>query len=98
MWKCCLQPFPEGLRCHCKHAVLSADGDIPVRDVSSVMRETQSIKCCVQAAELPVLDEDRQLDADSNNTGEQQFEKLTAGLYMGDIARRLILRYCPLFL
>lgn len=45
-----------------------------------------------QAAELPVLDEDRQLDADSNNTGEQQFEKLTAGLYMGDIARRLILR------
>ena len=52
----------------------------------------------MQAAELPVLDEDRQLDADSNNTGQQQFEKLTAGLYMGDIARRLILRYCPLFL
>ena len=51
----------------------------------------------MQAAELPVLDEDRQLDADSNNTGEQQFEKLTAGLYMGDIARRLILRYCPVF-
>ena len=48
--------------------------------------------CCMQATELPVLDEDRQLDADSSNTGEQCFEKLTAGLYMGDIARRIILR------
>ncbi|CAK0784341.1 hypothetical protein CVIRNUC_007545 [Coccomyxa viridis] len=45
-----------------------------------------------QATELPVLDEDRQLDEDSSNTGEQCFEKLTAGLYMGDIARRIILR------
>ena len=48
---------------------------------------------CMQATELPVLDEDRQLDADSCNSGEQQFEKLTAGLYMGDIARRIMLRF-----
>ena len=52
--------------------------------------------CCMQATELPVLDEDRQLDADSCNPGEQQFEKLTAGLYMGDIARRIMLRFCSL--
>jgi hexokinase len=45
-----------------------------------------------QAAELPVLEEDRQLDEESNNPGQQRFEKLTAGLYMGDIARRIILR------
>ena len=49
----------------------------------------------MQATELPVLDEDRQLDEDSSNTGEQRFEKLTAGLYMGDIARRIILRWDP---
>jgi len=52
--------------------------------------------CCMQATELPVLDEDRQLDADSCSPGEQQFEKLTAGLYMGDIARRIMLRFCSL--
>jgi len=51
----------------------------------------------MQATELPVLDEDRQLDADSCNPGEQQFEKLTAGLYMGDIARRIMLRFCSLW-
>ncbi|BDA45066.1 Hexokinase-1 [Coccomyxa sp. Obi] len=45
-----------------------------------------------QAAELPTLEEDRQLDEESNNPGQQRFEKLTAGLYMGDIARRIILR------
>ena len=50
----------------------------------------------LQATELPILDEDRQLDAESTNAGEQQFEKLTAGLYMGDIARRIILRCCLL--
>ena len=33
---------------------------------------------------------------ESTNAGEQQFEKLTAGLYMGDIARRIILRCCLL--
>ena len=52
----------------------------------------------LQATELPMLDEDRQLDAESTNAGEQQFEKLTAGLYMGDIARRIILRCCLLIL
>jgi hypothetical protein len=46
----------------------------------------------LQAAELPVLEEDRQLDADSVNPGQQLFEKLTAGLYMGDIARRIMHR------
>ena len=49
----------------------------------------------MQATELPVLDEDRQLDEDSSNIGEQCLEKLTAGLYMGDIARRIILRWAP---
>ena len=43
---------------------------------------------------LPVLAEDDALDAATNNPGQQRFEKLTAGLYLGDIARRIILRCC----
>ena len=46
---------------------------------------------------LPVLPEDDALDAASNNPGQQRFEKLTAGLYLGDIARRIILRSNPLW-
>jgi Hexokinase len=42
---------------------------------------------------LIVLPEDTELDKESNNTGQQQFEKLTSGLYMGDIARRILRRY-----
>ncbi len=39
-----------------------------------------------------MLPEDDALDAATNNPGQQRFEKLTAGLYLGDIARRIILR------
>ncbi len=60
--------------------------------------DVTEVGSCLQATELPVLDEDRQLDAESTNAGEQHFEKLTAGLYMGDIARRIILRCCLLIL
>lgn len=42
---------------------------------------------------LPLLEEDRQLDGESYKPGDQKFEKLTAGLYMGDIARRILHRY-----
>ena len=41
---------------------------------------------------LPLLEEDRQLDLESHMPGDQIFEKLTAGLYMGDIARRILHR------
>ena len=41
---------------------------------------------------LPQLPEDRQLDAESSDPGSQLFEKLTSGLYLGDIARRILLR------
>ena len=42
--------------------------------------------------ELPWLQEDRELDSESHVPGEHHFEKMTSGLYMGDIARRIILR------
>ncbi|KAK9811576.1 hypothetical protein WJX72_006374 [[Myrmecia] bisecta] len=44
------------------------------------------------APELPLLDVDEELDAESNHPGQQTFEKLTAGLYMGEITRRILLR------
>ena len=46
-----------------------------------------------QSDVLPLLEEDRQLDAESDRPGDQGFEKLTAGLYLGDIARRILHRY-----
>jgi hexokinase len=41
---------------------------------------------------LPWLPEDRELDADSRYPGSHHFEKMTAGLYMGNLARLIILR------
>ena len=41
---------------------------------------------------LPRLAEDGELDAATCSPGEQAFEKLAAGLYLGEIARRLLLR------
>lgn len=41
---------------------------------------------------LPWLEEDRELDADSRYPGSHHFEKMTAGLYMGNLARLIILR------
>ena len=38
------------------------------------------------------LQEDIDLDAESHRPGDQTFEKLTSGLYMGEIARRILLR------
>ena len=41
---------------------------------------------------LPRLPEDCQLDADSSCPEEAIFEKMTAGLYLGDIVRRILIR------
>lgn len=45
---------------------------------------------------LKLLVEDSQLDEVSESPGNRSFEKLTAGLYLGDIARRAFLRYTHL--
>ncbi|KAK9857965.1 hypothetical protein WJX84_010542, partial [Apatococcus fuscideae] len=42
---------------------------------------------------LPILNEDQELDAESDHPGQHSFEKLTAGLYLGDVARRILLRF-----
>ena len=35
---------------------------------------------------------DRELDADTPNAGQHRFEKMVSGMYMGEVARRAILK------
>eukprot|EP00252_Welwitschia_mirabilis_P023258 TRINITY_DN6545_c1_g2_i6.p1 TRINITY_DN6545_c1_g2~~TRINITY_DN6545_c1_g2_i6.p1 ORF type:complete len:176 (-),score=30.03 TRINITY_DN6545_c1_g2_i6:8-535(-) len=44
------------------------------------------------SAHLPFTDIDEAFDAVSLNPGEQIFEKLISGMYLGEIVRRLLLR------
>jgi len=46
-----------------------------------------------RSKEIPLLEEDRELDSESLQPGDQAFEKLTSGLYLGDIARRILIKY-----
>ncbi|KAJ8429541.1 hypothetical protein Cgig2_025727 [Carnegiea gigantea] len=41
---------------------------------------------------LPPTEFDREMDAESTNPGERVFEKTTSGIYLGEIARRVLLR------
>lgn len=43
------------------------------------------------AASLPVLEADRKIDRESVNPGEQIFEKLLSGMYLGRIAKEVLL-------
>lgn len=44
------------------------------------------------SAHLPITDVDLELDAVSVNPGEQPFEKLISGMYLGEIVRRVLLK------
>ena len=41
---------------------------------------------------LPVTEYDQALDSESLNPGEQIYEKLTSGMYLGEIVRRVLLK------
>ncbi|XP_026397284.1 hexokinase-1-like [Papaver somniferum] len=43
-----------------------------------------------RSAHLPVTEYDQALDQDSLNAGEQIFEKIISGMYLGDIERRVL--------
>ncbi|KAL3511733.1 hypothetical protein ACH5RR_024450 [Cinchona calisaya] len=45
-----------------------------------------------KSSHLPLTEYDHALDAESLNAGEQVFEKLTSGMYLGEILRRVLLR------
>ena len=48
---------------------------------------------CIQHADVtwPGCQVDEEVDADTPNAGEYRFEKMVSGLYMGEVARRVIL-------
>ncbi|XP_031119751.1 hexokinase-1 [Ipomoea triloba] len=45
-----------------------------------------------RASHLPLTKYDNALDAESLNPGEQIFEKITSGMYLGEILRRVLLK------
>ncbi|KAG6388520.1 hypothetical protein SASPL_149948 [Salvia splendens] len=45
-----------------------------------------------RSSHLPLTEYDNAMDADSLNPGEQIFEKLISGMYLGEILRRVLLR------
>ncbi|KAF8393454.1 hypothetical protein HHK36_021698 [Tetracentron sinense] len=45
-----------------------------------------------RSSHLPLTDYDHALDAESLNPGEQIFEKIISGMYLGDIVRRVLCR------
>ncbi|EXC28700.1 hypothetical protein L484_006996 [Morus notabilis] len=45
-----------------------------------------------RSSHLPLTDYDQALDAESLNPGEQIFEKMISGMYLGDIVRRVLCR------
>ncbi|KAL7152435.1 hypothetical protein ABFS83_04G096900 [Erythranthe nasuta] len=45
-----------------------------------------------RSSHLPITEYDHALDVESLNPGEQIFEKLTSGMYLGEIVRRVLLR------
>jgi len=44
------------------------------------------------SAYLPITEYDQELDKESLNPGEQIYEKLTSGMYLGEIVRRVLLK------
>ncbi|OVA04177.1 Hexokinase [Macleaya cordata] len=47
---------------------------------------------CFNSSYLPITEFDVCLDAESSNPGEQIFEKLISGMYLGEIVRRVLLK------
>ncbi|KAM2407503.1 hypothetical protein ACFX1X_026672 [Malus domestica] len=45
-----------------------------------------------RSSHLPLTEYDQALDAESLNPGEQIFEKIISGMYLGDIVRRVLLK------
>ncbi|CAH9066494.1 unnamed protein product [Cuscuta epithymum] len=45
-----------------------------------------------KASHLPLTEHDHAMDAESLNPGEQIFEKMTSGMYLGEILRRVLLK------
>ncbi|PIN26046.1 Hexokinase [Handroanthus impetiginosus] len=63
-------------------------GPLPQSGEMVINMEWGNFRC----SHLPLTEYDHSLDIESLNPGEQIFEKLTSGMYLGEILRRVLLR------
>ncbi|KAI4963426.1 hypothetical protein ZWY2020_014109 [Hordeum vulgare] len=70
------------------HAIPKWHGPLPMYGDMVINMEWGNFK----STHLPLTEFDQALDAESLNPGEQIYEKLTSGMYMGEIVRRILLQ------
>ncbi|XP_027341892.1 hexokinase-1-like [Abrus precatorius] len=70
------------------HAIPKWHGLIPKSGEMVINMEWGNFR----SSHLPLTEYDQALDADSLNPGEQIFEKLISGMYLGEIVRRVLLK------
>ncbi|KAF7023669.1 hypothetical protein CFC21_036143 [Triticum aestivum] len=70
------------------HAIPKWHAPLPMSGDMVINMEWGNFK----SAHLPLTEFDQALDAESLNPGEQNYEKLTSGMYMGEIVRRILLQ------
>ncbi|KAG5009727.1 hypothetical protein AAZX31_07G117700 [Glycine max] len=72
----------------CAHAIPKWQGLLPKSGEMVINMEWGNF--C--SSHLPLTEYDQALDAESLNPGEQIFEKIVSGMYLGDIVRRVLLK------
>ncbi|CAM0880148.1 unnamed protein product [Alopecurus aequalis] len=70
------------------NAIPKWEGDLPNSADMVINMEWGNFYSC----HLPVTEYDQALDKESLNPGEQIYEKLTSGMYLGEIVRRVFLK------
>lgn len=70
------------------NAIPKWEGDLPNSGDMVINMEWGNFNSC----RLPVTEYDQVLDKESLNPGEQIYEKLTSGMYLGEIVRRVLLK------
>uniref|UniRef100_A0A0E0JNF0 4-hydroxy-4-methyl-2-oxoglutarate aldolase n=1 Tax=Oryza punctata TaxID=4537 RepID=A0A0E0JNF0_ORYPU len=70
------------------HAIPKWHGSLPKSGDMVINMEWGDFK----SSHLPLTEFDQELDAESLNPGEQIYEKLISGMYMGELVRRILLK------
>uniref|UniRef100_A0A453E6A7 Phosphotransferase n=1 Tax=Aegilops tauschii subsp. strangulata TaxID=200361 RepID=A0A453E6A7_AEGTS len=70
------------------NAIPKWEGELPNSGEMVINMEWGNFYSC----HLPVTEYDQSLDNESLNPGEQIYEKLTSGMYLGEIVRRVLLK------
>ncbi|KAM6585200.1 hypothetical protein CsatB_012202 [Cannabis sativa] len=72
----------------CAHAIPKWHGLLPKSGEMVINMEWGNFR----SSHLPLTEYDHSLDAESLNPGEQVFEKLISGMYLGEVVRRVLCR------